>query len=60
MVGAASLLRRRFTETGAAYRDCMNPIGEVSDPERIAFLDAYFRAAHEAIAQGVDLRGLSI
>jgi beta-glucosidase len=49
-----------ITETGAAYRDYMNPAGEVNDPERIAFLDAYLRAASEAIAQGVDLLGLSI
>jgi beta-glucosidase len=40
------------TEAGAAYRDYMNSAGEVNDPERIAFLDAYFRAASEAISQG--------
>ena len=38
----------------------MNPAGEVNDPERIAFLDAYLRAASAVIAQGVDLLGLSI
>lgn len=38
----------------------MNPAGEVNDPERIALLDAYLRAASDAIAQGVDLLGLSI
>jgi beta-glucosidase len=32
----------------------------VKDPERIACLDGYFRAAHEAITQGVDLRGLIV
>ncbi len=49
-----------ITETGAAYRDYMNPAGEVDDPERFAFLDACLRAASEAIAQGVDLLGLSV
>jgi beta-glucosidase len=32
----------------------------VKDPERIACLDGYLRAAHAAIAQGVDLRGLIV
>ena len=27
------------------------------DPDRVAYLDAHFRAAHRAIADGVDLRG---
>ena len=48
------------TETGAAYADYVNPDGEIEDPERIAFLDAYLRAAHAAITQGVDLRGLIV
>jgi beta-glucosidase len=34
--------------------------GRVKDPKRIACLAGYFRAAHEAIAQGVDLRGLIV
>jgi beta-glucosidase len=29
----------------------------VHDPERIAYLDDHFRAAHRALADGVDLRG---
>lgn len=35
----------------------MDPEGGVDDEERVAYLDAHFRAAHEAIRQGVDLRG---
>ena len=31
--------------------------GRVEDPDRIAYLDAHFRAAAQAIADGVDLRG---
>jgi beta-glucosidase len=31
--------------------------GTVPDQERIAYLDAHLRAAHLAIADGVDLRG---
>ena len=27
------------------------------DPARVEYLDGYFRAAHRAIADGVDLRG---
>ena len=44
-------------ENGAAYDDVVGPDGEVHDPERIAYLDAHLRAAHAAIAAGVDLRG---
>jgi beta-glucosidase len=45
------------TENGAGFNDYVNPEGLVEDPERIEFLEAHFRAAHEAIRQGVDLRG---
>ncbi len=45
------------TENGAAYDDVVSPDGAVHDPERIAYLDAHFRAAARAIADGVDLRG---
>lgn len=44
------------TENGAAYPDTLRD-GEVSDDDRIAFLDAHLRAAHDALAHGVDLRG---
>jgi beta-glucosidase len=52
-----------ITENGAAYptgpvRDESAPDGvRVPDAERISYLDAHLRAAHEAIAAGVDLRG---
>ena len=38
------------TENGAAFEG-------VDDPQRIAYLDGHLRAAHRAIADGVDLRG---
>ncbi|HET9516701.1 MAG TPA: GH1 family beta-glucosidase [Actinoplanes sp.] len=44
-------------ENGAAYPDQLGPDGTVHDPERIDFLYAHIRAAHEALSQGVDLRG---
>jgi beta-glucosidase len=45
------------TENGAAFPDAEGLDGDVPDPDRIAFLDAHLRAAHRAIADGVDLRG---
>jgi len=45
------------TENGAAVADEKGPDGEVHDPARVAYLDGHFRAAHRAIADGVDLRG---
>lgn len=45
------------TENGAAYADEPGPDGTVADPERVAYLDGHFRAALQAIADGVDLRG---
>ncbi|HTD77962.1 MAG TPA: GH1 family beta-glucosidase [Chloroflexota bacterium] len=48
------------TENGASFYDYVDPEGEVDDTERIAFLDAHFRAAHAAIQAGVDLRGYFI
>jgi beta-glucosidase len=47
------------TETGAAYVDRLVD-GRVDDPERVAFLDAYLRAVHEAIAEGVDVAGVFV
>lgn len=46
-----------ITENGCALNDYVDPEGCVNDEERIAYLDAHLRAAHEAIAGGVDLRG---
>ncbi|MFI7679754.1 GH1 family beta-glucosidase [Actinophytocola sp. NPDC049390] len=39
------------TESGCAYHD------EVHDKRRIDFLDGHIRAAHQAIADGIDVRG---
>src|SRR5918998_1374923 len=46
-----------ITENGRAVYDYVDPEGEVDDEERISYLEAHFRAAHEAMRQGVDLRG---
>jgi beta-glucosidase len=45
------------TENGAAFDDYADPEGDVHDPDRIHFLEGHFRAAHQALEQGVDLRG---
>ena len=45
------------TENGAAIADEKSDDGEVHDPIRVTYLDEHFRAAHRAIAEGVDLRG---
>jgi beta-glucosidase len=45
------------TENGAAYSDRPTPSGAVHDPDRIAYLRAHVTAAHEALRDGVDLRG---
>jgi beta-glucosidase len=49
-----------ITENGIAVYDYVDPEGGVDDEERVAFLDAHFRAAHEAIERGVDLRGYMV
>jgi beta-glucosidase len=45
------------TENGASYPDLIGADGEIADTDRVAFLTDHLRAAHEALAQGVDLRG---
>jgi beta-glucosidase len=45
------------TEVGAAYDDVLVD-GRVDDVERVAFLDEYLRAVHEAIDQGADVGGV--
>jgi beta-glucosidase len=58
-------VRRRYgalplyiTENGAAFYDPPKPVdGVVEDPLRIAYYRDHLRAAHDAIRQGVDLRG---
>jgi beta-glucosidase len=49
-----------ITENGRAVYDYVDPEGGVDDEERVAFLDAHFRAALEAIERGVDLRGYMV
>lgn len=46
-----------ITENGAAFQDPPPIDGEVSDPDRVAYLRAHLQSARTAIAQGVDLRG---
>ncbi|MDR1825734.1 MAG: beta-glucosidase [Bifidobacteriaceae bacterium] len=46
-----------ITENGSAWDDQVGPDGAVHDPDRVKFLEAHFRAARQAIDEGVDLRG---
>ncbi len=45
------------TENGAAFADEVTREGRVHDENRRRYLEEHFRAAHRAIAEGVDLRG---
>jgi beta-glucosidase len=49
-----------ITENGRAVYDYVDSESEVEDAERVSYLDAHFRAAHEAMQQGVDLRGYMV
>jgi len=46
-----------LTENGMAVDDHVAGDGTVPDMERIGYLDGHMRAAHQAIGDGVDLRG---
>jgi beta-glucosidase len=46
-----------ITENGAAFDDPPPDRGEVRDPQRVDYLRAHLRAARQALARGVDLRG---
>jgi beta-glucosidase len=47
-----------ITENGAAFDDAPHVTdGAVDDPLRVSYFRDHLRAAHDAIAQGVDLRG---
>jgi beta-glucosidase len=46
-----------ITENGCAFPDEPGADGVVHDADRIDYLRGHLAAAHEAIAQGVDLRG---
>ncbi len=45
------------TENGAAFDDSLAPNGQVDDVRRIAYLRDHLIAAHNAIENGVNLRG---
>ena len=47
------------TETGLALHDYANPEGKVNDGARIAFFEGHIRAVHQAIEDGVDVRGIA-
>jgi len=44
-------------ESGGAFPDHMCSDGTLNDHDRLTYLDAHFRAAHDAVAAHVDLRG---
>jgi beta-glucosidase len=46
-----------LTEGGCSYDDVLDADGRCHDPERIAYLDGHLRAVHQAMAEGVDVRG---
>ncbi|MFI7428331.1 GH1 family beta-glucosidase [Micromonospora sp. NPDC049836] len=47
-----------ITENGAAFPDDRtDELGRVADDDRVRYLDGHLRAAHDALARGVDLRG---
>jgi beta-glucosidase len=46
-----------ITENGCAYEDVLTSEGRVHDAQRTAYLQSHFAAAHEAIGQGVPLKG---
>jgi beta-glucosidase len=47
-------------ESGGAFPDHMCSDGTVNDHDRLTYLDAHFRAAHDALAAHVDLRGFFV
>ncbi|PJF20846.1 MAG: beta-glucosidase [Phototrophicales bacterium] len=46
-----------ITENGAAFADEVSDDGQVHDPRRVAFYDAYLRNCLRAIQEGVPLKG---
>jgi beta-glucosidase len=46
-----------ITENGAAFDDPVPVDGDVVDPKRVDYLHGHLQAAHDAIREGVDLRG---
>jgi len=54
---AASLPPIYITESGCSTTDVVTSDGQVHDSARIDYLDGHLRALHEAITEGVDVRG---
>ncbi|MDQ2696848.1 MAG: family 1 glycosylhydrolase, partial [Pseudomonadota bacterium] len=48
------------TENGAGYEETVSRDGKVHDDNRVAFLEKYLSAMHDAIADGADVRGYFI
>ena len=48
------------TENGAGYEETVSPDGQIHDDYRVAFLEGYLGAMHEAIDAGADVRGYFI
>ncbi|HWF41932.1 MAG TPA: GH1 family beta-glucosidase [Acidothermaceae bacterium] len=46
-----------ITENGAAYEDVVSPDGSVHDAERTQYVYEHLAAVHDAISDGVDVRG---
>jgi beta-glucosidase len=46
-----------ITENGAAFDDVLGPDGGVHDPLRVAYLRDHLRACHQAIDEGIPLKG---
>src|SRR5687768_7794358 len=46
-----------ITESGCSTVDEVTPDGQIHDTARIDYLDGHLRALHEAIGEGVDVRG---
>jgi beta-glucosidase len=49
-----------ITENGCSADDQVSEQGTVADKARISYLDGHIRAVHEALGQGVDVRGFFI
>ncbi len=45
------------TESGAAFADTVSADGEIHDDRRTAYLDGHFRAAQQALDEGVPVKG---
>jgi beta-glucosidase len=46
-----------ITENGAAFNDVVSPDGKVHDERRLDYLRQHFIAVHQAMQDGVDVRG---